>query len=129
MRTVLPAKEGSAACAAAARQLPTRQATSLPIFIAYSLPSRDHLEELRAVAAELAGADAGDLRHLGEIAWPRRRHRNQRRIMEDDVGRHMMLVRERQPQLFQEFQEAGIGDTELDGGSGRAAARQPPLGA
>src|SRR3954469_25471090 len=61
MRTVLPAKEGSAACAPeAASATETSESVRVRIFMSPSLAHFDDFQELRPIAAELAGADAGN---------------------------------------------------------------------
>src|SRR5271168_4960084 len=56
--------------------------------------SRDHRQEGLGIAFELRFADAWDRRELGLAAGFEARHLDQRRVVEDDIGRQRLAARE-----------------------------------
>src|SRR5579859_2877962 len=87
----------------------------------------DYLKKNSAVALELAAADTRDLRERRGVTRPLPRHREERRIVEDHIGRDALLARERQAFRAERLEERGIGAAQrLD----RVAGGDPPaLGA
>src|SRR5262249_2533794 len=68
----------------------------------------DDAEEYLAVALELAAADAGDFRESGAVARALARHRLQRGVVEDHVGRHALFPRQREAFGAERLPQGGI---------------------
>src|SRR5579883_3171762 len=85
---------------------------------------RHHREKDLAVAVELAAADAGDEGERGAVARAAAHHLQERRVVEDDIGRHALLAREIEPLRTQRLPQRLVGGRD---GHRRRDARERPL--
>src|SRR5579885_3436525 len=84
---------------------------------------RHHREKDLAVAVELAAADAGDEGERGAVARAAAHHLQERRVVEDDIGRHALLAREIEPLRTQRLPQRLVG--RRDGHRRRDAGERP----
>ena len=65
----------------------------------------DRAQEALAIGFEFLRPDAGELAQRGECGGPRTGHLAQRRIVEDDIGRHLRLFGELLAQRAQRLEQ------------------------